>query len=273
MKIASITDDRRELVRALEEATGLPAKYLYAPSFNYVIGPYQIDRAGFITVEDSEVSEEVLSLLRARELIRQDTDTNEDATVTIISVSMEGHSGRSLKNLVFQIHSKSVLLGKAVGRPGLYRVSEELIMDLDQRTLGDVEEFLKMLADAGEEALQGFSIASDKICFFFPYTTDPARLEAFMQLVTFMVKAAKDHIRLLPEKCRATNEKFTFRTWLMRLGMMGDAYKVTRKILMQNLKGNCAHRTIDQKEAARKKEKEKREAKKKAAAELAFGKL
>ena len=273
MKIASITNDRKKLVKALEEATGLTAKYLYAPSFAYEIGPYTVDRAGIITVEDSEASAEVLAFLEARDLIKQDTETSEDATATIISLPLEGHTGRSLKNLVFMLHSKSVLLGKAVGWPGLYRVSEKMISALEQKTPGDTEEFLKMLEGAGEDAIKGLSFEEGKIGFFFPYTTDPDRLHAYMQLTTLMAKTAKEQNRVQPDKSKVTNEKYTFRVWLMRLGMLGDEYKLPRRILMQNLKGNAAFRTMDQKEAALERLRVKRAAEKEAASELAFEEL
>jgi hypothetical protein len=38
------------------------------------------------------------------------------------------------------------------------------------------------------------------------------------------------------------NARYTFRTWLLRLGMIGDEYKVTRRILLANLEGNIAFR-------------------------------
>ncbi|MEY8304856.1 hypothetical protein [Anaerosalibacter bizertensis] len=38
------------------------------------------------------------------------------------------------------------------------------------------------------------------------------------------------------------NEKYTFRTWLTRLGMIGDEYREIRKELLQNLSGNSAFR-------------------------------
>ena len=38
------------------------------------------------------------------------------------------------------------------------------------------------------------------------------------------------------------NEKYAFRTWLIRLGMTGNEYKSTRKLLLQNLSGNGAFR-------------------------------
>ena len=36
------------------------------------------------------------------------------------------------------------------------------------------------------------------------------------------------------------NEKFAFRVFLIRLGFVGDEFKLARKILMKNLSGNSA---------------------------------
>ena len=74
-------------------------------------------------------------------------------------------------------------------------------------------------------------------------------------------------------KCKDTNEKYTFRVWLMRLGMMGDEYKVARKILLKNLKGHTAFRTKSQAEVAKEKLKLQREAERNTADELAFEEL
>ena len=38
------------------------------------------------------------------------------------------------------------------------------------------------------------------------------------------------------------NEKFTMRTWLVRLGFVGSDYKRAREILLRNLEGNGAFR-------------------------------
>lgn len=276
MKIASITNDRKKLVKALEEATGLASKYLGAPSFGYEVGPYTVDRAGSITVEDTEVSKDVLALLEARELIdplENETAEEEKAEATIISLPITGCSGRSLKNLVFMLHSKSVLLGKAIGAPGHFRVSEKLISALDEKGTEDAEAFLKILEEAGPDALKGITFADGKINFFFPYNTEPEHIGAYMQLSSLMVKTAKEQTRVRAEKCKDTNEKYTFRVWLMRIGMMGDEYKAARRILLKNLKGNTAFRTVEQKEAAWERFKTKRAAEKEAASEMAFEEL
>ena len=39
------------------------------------------------------------------------------------------------------------------------------------------------------------------------------------------------------------NEKYAFRCFLLRLGMIGNAYKESRKILLQNLIGSSAFKS------------------------------
>lgn len=41
-------------------------------------------------------------------------------------------------------------------------------------------------------------------------------------------------------KTVSDNEKYTFRTWLLRLGLIGDEFKTARHHLMKNLDGNIA---------------------------------
>lgn len=273
MKIVSKVTDRKQLVKALEEATGFKGKYLFSPSFAYEVGPYTVERSGALAVEDDQADREVLMALAAKDLIEPLEEEESDEMATIISLPMADHDGRSLKNLVFMLHSKGVLMGKAVGRSGWYKVSEKLITDLDERTPGTTEDFLQILSAAGDGALQGLSFEDGKIGLFFPYTTDPDQINTYMQLTTLMVKTAKEQARVQPDKCKVTNEKYTFRVWLMRLGMKGEEYKTARKLLLGNLKGHAAFRTKDQEEAAREKLKKQRAEAKEAADELAFEEL
>ena len=67
-------------------------------------------------------------------------------------------------------------------------------------------------------------------------------MKAYTQLVELLNQYAKT-LKYASGKSKDTdNEKFTFRVWLNRLGMIGDEYKETRKILLQNLTGNSAFR-------------------------------
>lgn len=45
---------------------------------------------------------------------------------------------------------------------------------------------------------------------------------------------------------QSDNEKYTFRTWLLRLGMIGEEFATARKFLLRNLEGNGAWRRPEQ---------------------------
>jgi hypothetical protein len=56
---------------------------------------------------------------------------------------------------------------------------------------------------------------------------------------------AISHQALIQKSARHTktvsdNEKYTFRTWLLRLGLIGDEFKTARHHLLKNLEGNIA---------------------------------
>ena len=74
-----------------------------------------------------------------------------------------------------------------------------------------------------------------------------------MDLASLANKMALAQKRVQLNTSDDENEKYAFRGWLLRLGMKGDEYKNTRKILLENLDGNAAFRTADQAEAFREK--------------------
>lgn len=272
MKIASLTEDRKKLVRALEEETGEKANYMGAPSFNYEVGPYTVTRDGTILVEDAKADEAVLAEMTAKGLLKNNEGTTDEMPM-IVSLPLSDHTGRSLCNMVNMIHSKEVLLSKAVGCPGFYQVSDGLIKELSEKAPQTTADFIKIITAAGKDALSGIAFEDEKIEMLFPGTQDSDRIQTYMQLTELMGKMARRQQRVHAAKCKDTNEKYTFRVWLMRLGMMGDEYKVARKILLKNLKGHTAFRTKSQAEVAKEKLKLQREAERNTADELAFEEL
>lgn len=46
--------------------------------------------------------------------------------------------------------------------------------------------------------------------------------------------------RAVRTRTHSENEKYTFRTWLLRLGLIGDEFKTARQHLLKNLDGNIA---------------------------------
>lgn len=89
-------------------------------------------------------------------------------------------------------------------------------------------------------------ISGEKISFpWFPYTQDSDEIRAYTELVTKLCEMTNRQKRVGTVK-GTDNEKYTFRCFLLRLGMIGAKYKTTRKILLRNLTGNSAFRHIDE---------------------------
>lgn len=80
-------------------------------------------------------------------------------------------------------------------------------------------------------------------CINFPHfggTLSTDRIKTYVQLSESIHNFVTTHKRVSPRVNESTNDKFIFRTWLIRLGMIGDEYKTARAVLTKNLEGNSA---------------------------------
>ena len=68
------------------------------------------------------------------------------------------------------------------------------------------------------------------------------QLKAYIQLCMAMSQMAKEVKTASPKKQQHENPKFAMRTWLNRLGLIGDEFKTAREFLTKNLTGNAAWR-------------------------------
>lgn len=83
----------------------------------------------------------------------------------------------------------------------------------------------------------------------FNSTLHAGEVKAYIQLCLAishqaLVQRGASRIKTQPE-----NEKYTFRTWLLRLGLIGDEFKTARQHLLKNLEGNIAWRDPAQAQA------------------------
>ena len=67
-------------------------------------------------------------------------------------------------------------------------------------------------------------------------------LKAWIQLCMAMSQQAKMVKTASPKQPQVENEKFAMRTWLNRLGLIGEEFKTARTLLMRNLDGDAAWR-------------------------------
>lgn len=177
------------------------------------------------------------------------------------TLPLTGHTGISLRNLVYLIYSRAQMLNKATGAS--FRVDKSLVDFLrDDTCTYTVDAFCKKLADYEAEhgsGMEGLVIGEDAITFCgFSGEDNHDHMTAYGQLATMMNKMAIKQKRIQAKSIHTENEKYSFRIWLLRLGMNGDEFKHIRKLLMENLEGHTAFRTPEEAERAKRKAQQKR---------------
>jgi len=68
------------------------------------------------------------------------------------------------------------------------------------------------------------------------------KMKSFIQLCLALSQAAKEARSASPAQPQIENPKYAMRTWLLRLGFIGDEFKTARDILTRNLDGDAAFR-------------------------------
>ena len=248
---------RKELVHKLAEHLGVRPVYLAAPSFAYQVGDYTVDRQGNILDRQGQVmeldallaggkEEPVLETVTEQETIEAGTEQETAEPINLeIGLPLEGYQGQTLRNLLNIIYSKQPLIKKALDLD-TDLVSKEVINALDQQPMTTLEHFQKALADKNCPGID-FNFDKETITFKLGQGgDDPEKVEATTQLLGLVNLNARRSKQNISAKVKATdNEKYTFRTWLLRLGMIGDDYKLARRVLLQNLSGNSAFRRTE----------------------------
>ncbi len=85
------------------------------------------------------------------------------------------------------------------------------------------------------------------------------KIKAYIQFCMGMTAQAHNQRSASPTKTVSTNEKYTFRVWLLRLGMIGDEFKSARKHLLGHLEGNIAWKDPAQAQAQKERLRAKRD--------------
>lgn len=179
-----------------------------------------------------------------------------------ISFPLSRHTVSSLTNLICMIHTRGPLISKATG--GTFHADKDLVDDiLDRHTFLRPEDLIAFVQewDGSENALQGITFEEDKVIFDgFRDVRDAEHLQTFMKLAAAMNKMAQTQKRVQAKETDDSNEKYSLRVWLVRLGLNGAEYKTERKILMKNLTGHAAFRTPADEEKWKARQQVKRDA-------------
>jgi hypothetical protein len=93
----------------------------------------------------------------------------------------------------------------------------------------------------------------------FNSTTHAGKIKAYIQFCLAISAQALNQRCASRQKTQTTNEKYTFRTWLLRLGLIGDEFKTARIHLLEHLDGCIAWRDPAQAERQKERMRQKKE--------------
>ena len=85
------------------------------------------------------------------------------------------------------------------------------------------------------------------------------KIKAYIQFCMAVTAQAYNQRYASPKKTVSENEKYTFRGWLLRLGLIGDEFKTARAHLLNHLEGNIAWKDPAQAIAQKERLRQKRE--------------
>ena len=184
-----------------------------------------------------------------------------------VHVDASSHTPQTLRNIVNIMASKEDLLYKALQ----VRVSREhYCMKADTRFLDDLNHKRPTTMSEVEQlwyngatgryyhydetryhGLNLHSVFSKGTIEFrmFNSTLHAGEIKSYIQLCLAISHQALVQKSASRTKTHPENEKYTFRTWLLRLGLIGDEFKTARQHLLKNLEGNIAWRDPAQAEA------------------------
>ena len=198
-------------------------------------------------------------------LLSQDADDDSETEELLnarISFSLNAHSVQSLTNLICMIHSRGALLSKATG--GTFFADKEMVDSiLDEATFHSVSDLISYIRvwDETDTPLMGISFDDDKVIFDgFGQAKDAEHVQTFMKLAAAMNKMSIMQKRVQAKDVDDSNEKYSLRVWLIRLGLNGAEFKEDRKRLMALLSGHTAFRNDAERERWEAKQQAKKEA-------------
>ena len=131
---------------------------------------------------------------------------------------------------------------------GIDRFSISMSRDFfDERTLNKLDHTIENKGELFKMAFKtddlSYKVTDDRVTFdWFPFSGEEGEGLAYSNFIDLLTKSLKEQKRVNASKTQTENPKFAMRVYLIRLGMVGDEYKQTRKILLRNLEGSAAFR-------------------------------
>jgi hypothetical protein len=198
-------EQRKAMAQTIADLTGSPAEYLAAPTFAYQIGAFRLDKDAVLSFDDS-MDENFTDMILSG-LEKAGYPAEESPELLTVSMPKSFFDSTALENLKRIIANKEHLLKHA--------------LETDSLEITETEENIEF---------PWFSVS------------EPNDGDAYYKFISALCDFAKNQKRVNNKPDTSDNEKYAFRCFLLRLGMIGSEYKSVRKVLLRNLTGSSAFR-------------------------------
>ena len=211
--------NRKELVNALSEITGIEAVYRGVPTCNYDIGSFTVTKDAALEYPDELELIDLFDRLSERGFTPAEMpDTAADSETVEVSeeepqsetvgLTVEIPADKvNLENLLTLLEAKGELIQKALG------AKNYAVISLD-----------------------------DRVRFPWFDAVDADEAKAYTHFISALCEFTRERKRISAKYRETENEKYAFRCFLLRLGFIGSEFKSERKILLKNLTGSSAFR-------------------------------
>jgi len=284
-------EERKAMVAAVSKVLGEKPAYCGAPSFSYKVGTFEITKDGSLCFDDA-TDEAMVARVRTalREAGFTSEDGENEASCADTGADDPIQTGASVEEptAVDAAEIESSRTETAPDEPTIVETEadEQIQMETpkeaspaeETETEPDEDSLSISLSRSlfTETALQNldalllskgrlirhafdireatYTLTDDRITFAWLHgTITDETAKAYAEFISMLCLMARTQKRVTAKEKIVDNEKYAFRCFLLRLGMIGSAYKESRKILLQNLTGSSAfksgHRKGDERHA------------------------
>jgi len=260
-------EERKAMVGIVSKVLGEKPVYCGAPSFSYKVGAFEITKDGSLCFDDA-LDEATVARVRtalreagfmskggedeascgdtgADEPIQTEAAENELAAVeTAVEEPTEVDTAESEP-----VSTEAAPTEEAMAEADEDSLSISLPRSLFTETaLQNLDALLlskgRLIRHAFDIREATYTLTDDRITFAWLHgTITDETAKAYAEFISKLCLMARMQKRVTAKEKIVDNEKYAFRCFLLRLGMIGSAYKESRKILLQNLIGSSAFKS------------------------------
>ena len=265
-------EERKAMVGIVGKVLETKPVYCGAPSFSYKVGAFEITKDGSLCFDDAAdeaTVARVRTTLREAGFMSEGWENEASCADTEAEIELSQTKTAADEPTAVETEADEQIQMETSEEPA---PAEEAMAEADEDSLSislprtlftetALQNLDALLLSKGRLIRHAFDIreatytlTDERITFTWLHgTITDETAKAYAEFISKLCLMARTQKRVTAKEKIVDNEKYAFRCFLLRLGMIGNAYKESRKILLQNLTGSSAfksgHRKGDERHA------------------------